>query len=201
VIRRVLLLDQPQETRFFVFLGVFGLVLAALYWFLTYEVAGTILLFGFGAGAGLLGIGLYRSRPRAVAVGVARGAGDASSPASQVASGDSGDLAGGGAGGVDTPFETPLGRLPGETLAPLSLGLGVALAITAVVFGPWLLVAGLVPIAWGAWTWYTAARDELRATVTHEPRTVAALAKPADGEPRRGPAAPRDAADSTGDLA
>jgi hypothetical protein len=198
VIRRVLLLDHPQETRFFAFLGVFGLVLAAIYWFLTYEVAGTILLFGFGAGAGLLAIGLYRSRPGAVAVGVARGVADPPTVASQVAGGDAGDVPGGGTGGVDTPFETPLGRLPGETLAPLSLGLGVALSITAVVFGPWLLVAGLVPIAWGAWTWYTAARDELRATVTHEPPVAGSLADPAGDRSR---AAPRDVADSTGDLA
>lgn len=191
MIHRVLLLDHPQETRFFAFMGVFGLVLAAIYWFLTYEAAGTILLFGFGAGAGLLGIALYRSRPRAVAEAVAGDARrDHTSAGSQLAAGDAGDVAGGGAGGVDTPFETPLGRLPGETLAPLSLGLGVALAITAVVFGPWLLVAGLVPMAWGAWTWYTAARDELRATVATD-------AVPAP----RPAAASREAADSTSEVA
>jgi hypothetical protein len=169
VIRRLLLLDQPQETRFFLFLGVFGIVLAAIYWFLTYEVAGTVLLGGFGLGTGLLGIGLLRARPRRVAIAMAReDDGDpaeaATSATAQAAGGDAADLPGGGAGGVDTPFETPLGRLPGETLAPLALGLGIALSITAVVFGPWLLVAGLLPAAWGAWTWLVAARDELAAT-------------------------------------
>jgi hypothetical protein len=222
MIRRILLLDHPQETRFFLFMGVFGLVIGAIYWVLSYEEAGTILLFGFGAGAGLLGVGLYRSRPPAVAAGVDLEAADGSSAASQLASGEAGDVSGGGAGGVDTPFDTPLGRLPGETLAPLSLGLGVALAITAVVFGPWLLVAGLVPIAWGAWTWYTAARDELRATARDERRAIAgrdepggaihrdagsAIASPsgpgrrAPGQSARPSATPRDAADSTGDIA
>ena len=88
----------------------------------------------------------------------------ATSATAQATRGEAADLPGGGAAGVDTPFETPLGRLPGETLAPLALGLGIALAITAVVFGPWLLVAGLLPMAWGAWTWLAAAGDELAAT-------------------------------------
>jgi hypothetical protein len=167
--RRLLLLDQPQETRFFLFLGGFGIVLATIYWFLTYEVAGTVLLAGFGLGTGLLGIGLLRSRPGRVARAAAAGDGqsaadDDTSATAQASHGGAADLPGGGAAGVDTPFETPLGRLPGETLAPLALGLGIALAITAVVFGPWLLVAGLLPMAWGAWTWLGAARDELAAT-------------------------------------
>ena len=169
MIRRLLLLDQPQETRFFLFLGVFGIVLAAIYWFLTYEVAGAVLLAGFGLGTGLLGIGLLRARPRRVAIAMGRDddggpAEAATSATAQAAGGDAADLPGGGTGGIDTPFETPLGRLPGETLAPLALGLGIALSITAVVFGPWLLVAGLLPMAWGAWTWLVAARDELAAT-------------------------------------
>jgi hypothetical protein len=42
--------------------------------------------------------------------------------------------------------------------------------MTAVVFGSWLLVAGLVPLAWGAWTWLTGARDELAATIADEHR-------------------------------
>ncbi len=46
----------------------------------------------------------------------------------------------------------------------------MALALTAVVFGVWLLVAGLVPMAWGAWTWLRGARDELAATVAGERR-------------------------------
>ncbi|HEU0242737.1 MAG TPA: hypothetical protein VFQ75_02455 [Candidatus Limnocylindrales bacterium] len=163
MIRRLLLLDHPQETRFFVFIGGFGLVLAGIYWFLTYEVAGTILLAGFGAGAGLIGLALVRSRPPAVAAGVARRAAHDTDPDALDASAD-------GTGGVATPFEDPSGRVPGESLAPLSLGLGIALSLTAIVFGPWLLVAGILPLAWGAWTWATGARAELDATVSSENR-------------------------------
>ena len=114
MIRRLLLLDQPQETRFFLFLGVFGIVLAAIYWFLTYEVAGTVLLAGFGLGTGLLGIGLLRSRPRRVAVAAAGGDGGspadrATSATAQATRGEAADLPGGGAAGVDTPFDDAAG--------------------------------------------------------------------------------------------
>jgi len=187
VIRRLLFLDHPTETRFFLFLGAFGIVLAIAYWVLTYEVAGTTLLAAFGIGTGLLGIGLVRSRPRATAVAaghrrqaVAR-TGEAMPPTEALREGSAPDRAGGAPpaltaadrAALDTPFDEPTGRLPSETLAPLALGLGIAFALTAVVFGPWLLVAGLLPFAWGAWTWLSSARDELDATVDDETHPIA----------------------------
>lgn len=167
---RLPLAGQPQETKVFLFVGAFGLVLAAIYWFLTYEVAGTILLGGFGLGALLLGIRLWLGRPAAVVVGLARGDhGEAQrGPAGDDAPRGDADVPGGGTGGVDVPFSDERGRLPSETLAPLSLGLGVALALTAVVFGPWLFVAGILPLGWGAWAWLHGARDELAAIVEDE---------------------------------
>jgi hypothetical protein len=186
VIRRLLLLDHPNETRFFLFVGGFGLVLGAIYWILTAEVAGTAMLAGFGLGAGLLGVGLFRSRPRAMAIAARRSrvAGERgegpSAPAGSRPDAATApltradrdiadpDVPGPGPLGVDTPFTDETGRMPDETLAPLALGLGVALGLTAVVFGPWLLVAGLVPLAWGAWTWLSGANDELAATVEAE---------------------------------
>lgn len=138
MIRRLLLAGRPAETRFFLFVGAFGLVLAAAYWILTSELAGTVLLVGFGLGGGLLGVRLLAGRREA----------GRRLPAD----------------GGTNPFGDERGRLPGETLAPLALGLGLSLALTAVVFGPWLVIAGSVPLAWGAWTWLTGARDELDAT-------------------------------------
>ena len=63
VLRRVLLADHPQETRFFAFIGVFGLVLATIYWFATYELAGTVLLFAFGLAGSVAAVRLIVSRP------------------------------------------------------------------------------------------------------------------------------------------
>jgi hypothetical protein len=151
--RRLLAATAPAEARFFLFVGGFGLLLAAIYWIVSYELAGTVLLAGFGLGAGLLGIRLRVER--------AAGGADVPPEGTDVPDRDT-------PGGPATPFRDESGRLPGDTLAPLALGLGIALAITAVVFGPWLLVAGVVPLAWGAWTWLAGARDELTATVAEE---------------------------------
>ena len=161
--RRLLDATGPAEARFFLFVGAFGIVLAAIYWFVSYELAGTVMLGGFGLGAGLLGLRLRIERPPVPAPPAAGSAGLPDRDERRVPDVDA-------PGGPETPFSDESGRLPGETLAPLSLGLGVALALTALVFGPWLLVAGIVPFAWGAWTWLSGASDELAATVADEAR-------------------------------
>ncbi len=168
VLRRVLLADHPQETRFFAFIGVFGLVLATIYWFATYELAGTVLLFAFGLAGSVAAVRLIVSRPGRVA----RAAADAAPLAGAVGPED-GEGIGGGTGGGDRPFLDEAGRLPDETLAPLAVGLGVALAMTAIVFGPWLLVAGALPFAWGAWAWLRERTRRAR--------------RDGGGRPRRGP--------------
>ncbi len=155
MIRRLVLAGRPPETRFFAFVGVFGLVLAAIYWFLSYELAGTVMLVGFGAGglviAAALVVGRDSRPPDPADAGpldlsdVLRG-----SPADEV------------------PFEDESGRQPAEGLAPLALGLGISMSLTAVVFGPWLIVAGVVPLVWGALTWLRSAGHELGALARAE---------------------------------
>ncbi|MFL5755924.1 MAG: hypothetical protein ACJ77N_06445 [Chloroflexota bacterium] len=164
VVRRVLLFDQPQETRFFAILGVFGIGIAIIYWIVSAELAGTILLLGFGGATALAAVRLGLARPGRVAHGTAKTTAAESLGAETGDSTGSGEGAGGGTGGVDRPFSDESGRLPDDTIAPLSLALGTALSITAVVFGPWLIIAGAIPLVWGAYAWLTAARDELRAT-------------------------------------
>jgi hypothetical protein len=157
LVRRLLASNQPQEARFFLVLSVFGLVIAVVYWFVSYEPAGTVLLFGFGLATGLISSRLL-SDPAARRVRTAvrdRAAGplpDADGP-------------GGGTGGVDRPFLDEGGRLPDESIAPFAVGLGAALASTALIFGPAPAIIGLLPFAWGAWTWLSGARAELDAQV------------------------------------
>jgi hypothetical protein len=65
--------------------------------------------------------------------------------------------------GIDRPFLDEAGRFPSETPAPLAVGAGIALMALATIFGPAPLVVGLLPFAWGAWTWLAGARAELEA--------------------------------------
>jgi hypothetical protein len=160
-VRRILALDEPQETRVFLLMSVFGLVVGIVYWFVSYEVAGTILLIGFGLATGVISVRLAADPGSAQVRTVSR---DRAATAA--------DAPGGGTGGIDRPFADETGRLPAETIAPFALGLGVAVAATAVVFGPAPLIVGALPSAWGAWSWLGAVREELRATEAEPARTT-----------------------------
>ena len=161
VVRRLFAADEAQETRVFLYMAAFGFVVAAIYWFVSYEAAGTVLLAGFGIATGVIGARL------------------AADPASRrlrrdVASGDvvvpAVDSPGGGQGGVDRPFLDETGRLPDETMAPFAVGIGLAVATTGLIFGPAPIIVGLLPLGWGAWAWLSAAGDELAATRRDDPR-------------------------------
>jgi uncharacterized membrane protein YfcA len=153
--RRLPGLDEPQETRVFLLMAAFGGAVGVVYWFLAYEVAGTILLLAFGAATGLIAARLIVDP---ASERVRRLARERAAPTT--------DAPGGGTGEVDRPFADERGRLPSETIAPFVVGLGVATAATSVVFGPAPLIVGILPIAWGAWSWLGSARAELEATET-----------------------------------
>ena len=124
---------------------LFALVVAAVYWFVSYEPAGTTLLGLFGVASAFAAIVLARSQRR--------GAGR--SP--------DGDAL------VDGPFADESGRIPSETFAPLQVGFGLAVAGLGLVFGPWLILAALLPIALGGLTWLGSAGAELEATEGSDP--------------------------------
>jgi hypothetical protein len=147
--------DQPQEARFFLFLSAFGIVVAIAYWFVSYETAGTVLLLGFGLATGVFGLRLATAPAARAVRDRVRARDDAAVP--------SVDTTGGGTGDIDRPFLDESGRLPDETVAPFAVGIGLALASTGFIFGPAPLVVGVLPLAWGAWTWLSRARDELDA--------------------------------------
>jgi hypothetical protein len=160
MVRRLLGLDEPQETRVFLFVAAFGLVIGVIYWFVSYEVAGTVLLLLFGVANGALAIALVRA-PGARLVR-RRATRDEGAPNIDP---DRRDVGGGsGTGDVDRPFLDELGRLPGDSFAPFAVGLGAATAVTGVIFGPAPVVVGLLPFLWGAVAWLRGAGDELDAT-------------------------------------
>jgi hypothetical protein len=132
--------DQPQETRFFLLIAGWAGALGVIYWFVSYEVAGTVLLAGLALATGALSVWLMRSQR-----GRRRRA-EAGAPEAD-----------------DRPFLDEDGRLPAPTLAPFAVGLGVALAALGPVFGLAPVAVGAVSFLWGAGTWFGAAREEFDA--------------------------------------
>ena len=146
--------DQPQETRFFLLIAGWAGALGVIYWFVSYEVAGTVLLAGLALATGALSVWLMRSQR------LRRRRADADPPELAL---DRPDTSGGGTAGVDRPFLDEEGRLPAPTVAPFAVGLGVALAALGPVFGLAPVAVGAVSFLWGAGTWFAAAREEFNA--------------------------------------
>lgn len=132
--------NQPQETRFFLLIAGWAGALGVIYWFVSYEVAGTVLLAGLALATGTLSVWLMRSQR------LRRRRAEAAAPEA-----------------VDRPFLDEEGRLPAPTLAPFAVGLGVALAALGPVFGLAPVAVGAVSFLWGAGTWLGAAREEFDA--------------------------------------
>jgi Cytochrome c oxidase subunit IV len=109
-----------EEVALFIRSAIYGIAVGAIYWFLTYEDAGSILLVGMGLAtvvvALVLWFGLDRRwrslRPNEDA--------------------------------PDRPFEDEAGRIPEPTVAPLVLAFGTALTVLGLVFTPALVITGLI---------------------------------------------------------
>lgn len=125
-----------DEAKVFARMSIFGLVVGGAYWFLTYEVAGTVLLVGFGLAAGLATVANFiRSR---------RAAGDAPAAGHEVVGAEAAE-----------PFPEP-------GWAPLIISLGVGGLALGAAFGPWLTIAGLLVAVAGGASWLSAAIREAR---------------------------------------
>jgi hypothetical protein len=152
---------SPIEARVFQGIALLALIVAAIYWFVSYEAAGTLLLFGFAVASGIIGLLLANA-------------------------GSDWRAAAGGQQTRDPerPLLDERGRIPSPTLAPFAVGIGAALALLSLVFGPAPLLVGALPLAWGAADWLRRASAELDA---QEPRADALPDRPT----RPVPGAPR----------
>src|SRR5262245_26216214 len=149
-LRRLLGFDEPQETKFFFVIAAWGILVAVVYWFVTHEPAGTVLLGGLGLASGVVAA-------RLVIAARTLDLRQPTPPPAEPADGQDGSAP--GTGGIDTPFAAT-GRVPDPTLAPLAVGLGVALVALGPVFGLAPVALGVVPLVWGGVLWLGAARDE-----------------------------------------
>lgn len=123
-----------DEAKVFARMSIFGVVVGAIYWFLTYETAGSALLLGFGVAAGVA---------TAAIVVRSRGAASDAAPAdAQVGDSESAE-----------PFPEP-------GWAPLVISLGLGGLALGAAFGPWLTIAGLLVAIAGGATWLGSAVRE-----------------------------------------
>jgi hypothetical protein len=130
-------------------MATFGLVVGAIYWFLTYEVAGTVLLTTFGFASGLAGVAVF--------IGTRR-----------LGRGTAADKTEGGEVAVADAATEPVPR-PGW--APLGIAVGLGGVALGAAFGPWLAIAGALLAIRSAKGWLDAAVRETDAARGRVPGT------------------------------
>ncbi len=135
---------MPEEMRFLLRAAGYGLGIGAIYYVVSGEPAGTFLMIGFGLAAMVLLLVAWYERRRAGR----RLEGPAWRWLLLPPAADNGG------------FTDEHARLPGSSLAPLTLALGMALASLALVFGPWLLTAAVIPLIVGLRSWLREAMAE-----------------------------------------
>jgi len=101
--------------------AAFGLVVGAIYWFISYEAAGTTLLLGLGIAPLILAV--YAARDRRGQAALPEDLPDA--PPEQAAGED-------------------VGSFPAESVWPIALAGASVLVLGGIVYGPALLVIGLL---------------------------------------------------------
>jgi hypothetical protein len=110
------------STRFLVFAGLFGLVTGTVYWFVTYEPAGTVLLLLMGTAPLIIGGYFLRH---------AHGR-----PAEDDPDAEHQAMAG-----------ATVGRFSAGSIWPLVMGIACTLGVEGFIYGMWLVMFGLILFA------------------------------------------------------
>ena len=143
----------PVEVAILGGMSAYAVFLGVVYWLVSYEVAGTVLLLGFGVATGV-GFAVLRWESRA------------------------GTGSGGVDGSTDRPFTDESGAIPTRSLAPLIVGFGVAVAALGLVFGIWFVIGGAIPIVAGGVDWLRSAQHELQLAERSEARDPPSTGSP-----------------------
>jgi len=112
------------EPRFLIGAGLFGAAVGVVYWFLSYEQAGTAMLLFMGLGSSFVGAYLLWKMGR-----VRRLEDDEDATMEQ------------GAGQT-------VGRFSAGSIWPLIMGLGLAFGVQGLIFGVWLSLFGVTLFVW-----------------------------------------------------
>lgn len=133
-------------------ISVFGLVAGVVYWFLSYEWLGTVALLLLGAGPGFAGLVMLRHPGQDAPEGESRqevlrrlaGLPSTDPPGPKSLEGDD------------------LGVLPAPSIWPFAASFGVAIGLSGLVFGLWLVILGLGVALYSGWGWIAAIMRETR---------------------------------------
>jgi hypothetical protein len=159
-----------QEVRLFARMSAFGLIAGAVYWFLTYETAGTVLLLGFGLAAGIAAIAVFvggrAARRRGSATpGGSRPAEPASLPP-----------------GLSRSATASVEPVPRPGWAPIGLAIGLGAVALGGAFGPFPAIGGVVIAVVSAGSWLGSAMHE-----TDDARAIESRAAESPGSARTQP--------------
>jgi hypothetical protein len=127
---------MAEEIVVFARSAVYFGAIGAIYWFLTYEIAGSVLLTGSALASAFVAIVL-----RLGVRGEAQSAEEAAT-------------------GPDGPFGDESGRLPAPTAAPLGVAFGLALVVLGLVFTGALALAGSILVLLASRAWLRSAMAE-----------------------------------------
>ncbi len=131
---------MAEEIRFFIRVALFTIVIATIYWFVSYEEAGTALLAGIIASA-VFFTGLVATRVRAARSGRKTVKG----------------LVGFDESGRDDPLALAEDTFPAASAWPVVASVAAVLVAVGLVYGPWLWIPGAGIGLACTWGWLTEA--------------------------------------------
>lgn len=129
---------MAEEVRFFVRIALFTIVIGTIYWFMSYEEAGTVFFAGIVASATTFAL-VIAWRVRAARQG---GRGLKS-------------LLGFEDAGEDRPLNLDEDTFPSASMWPAALSLALMLIGVGLIYGAWLWVPGVAIALSATWGWLT----------------------------------------------
>ncbi|HET7140922.1 MAG TPA: cytochrome c oxidase subunit 4 [Gemmatimonadales bacterium] len=144
---------MAEELRFFLRTGAYSIVVGGVYWFVSYEVAGSLLLL-FVVFSSLVFVGVaaafVRQARNEIVPDDTAGLGRVLGAVNRVFGFEEHRSA----AGTD-PLAAGLEPIPTGSLWPLVAGIAALLLLLGLVYGPWLLLPGIVLAAGTVWGWVT----------------------------------------------
>jgi hypothetical protein len=144
---------MAEEVRFFLRTTLYSAAIGLLYWYISYEVAGSVMLAFVVLATGLV-VGFLTVAVRATRGELAAGDGG---PATRLALTilQTVGFVEPRTAALEEPLAAGLGRFARGSAWPMTGGAGALLVGLGLVYGPWLLLPGIVVLAFTVWGWIT----------------------------------------------